>query len=236
MAEPVLAAFAFTAGLLSFVNPCGIAMLPAYISYFLGREEEGSSGVGNPGDDLTESASRAVGKGLYTGGVTSLGFVVVFVSVGGAIGVVGGAVIGNSLPYIVIGLGAVLIALGLAMFMGWNLYVRLPVFSPKGRGFVSFFLFGIAYALASLSCTMAIFLLVVVGALAQGGPAGAAIIFLIYALGLGVFMIFVSVLSALSKDVLVSRVRSLSRYVPKVSAAVLVVAGVYLIAYWLQFV
>ena len=31
--------FAFTAGLVATINPCGFAMLPAYLSYFLGTEE-----------------------------------------------------------------------------------------------------------------------------------------------------------------------------------------------------
>jgi len=36
-------AFAFGAGMVATVNPCGFAMLPAYLSFFLGIEDERAS-------------------------------------------------------------------------------------------------------------------------------------------------------------------------------------------------
>ncbi len=65
--------FAFTAGLLSTVNPCGFAMLPAYLSFFMGLEDE-------------DAPRRVVvGRALKIGLIMSAGFVAVFTVIGGAI-------------------------------------------------------------------------------------------------------------------------------------------------------
>ena len=57
-------ALAFTAGMVATVNPCGFAMLPAYLSYFLGIEGT---------DD--GPAEAGVLRALVVGAVVSLGFV-----------------------------------------------------------------------------------------------------------------------------------------------------------------
>jgi cytochrome c biogenesis protein CcdA len=64
-------ALAFTAGLVATVNPCGFAMLPAYLALFLGLE----------GDDPA-TGPRAVGRALRVGLVVSTGFVAVFAVAG----------------------------------------------------------------------------------------------------------------------------------------------------------
>ena len=59
-------ALAFGAGMVATVNPCGFAMLPAYLSYFMGIQEEG------------RSRAAVLRSALMVGGVVSLGFLVVF--------------------------------------------------------------------------------------------------------------------------------------------------------------
>ncbi|MGD9755164.1 MAG: cytochrome c biogenesis protein CcdA, partial [Acidimicrobiia bacterium] len=49
-------ALAFAAGMLATVNPCGFAMLPAYLSYFVGLEDDPSAA----GADRTVLRSVAV--------------------------------------------------------------------------------------------------------------------------------------------------------------------------------
>ena len=67
-------AFAFGTGMVATVNPCGFAMLPAYLSFFLGSEGGGSR-------DVRATVQRSVGVGLSV----SLGFLAVFGAVGLAI-------------------------------------------------------------------------------------------------------------------------------------------------------
>ena len=62
-------AFAFTAGIFATVNPCGFAMLPAYLSYFLGVEGK---------SDVDGDARSSLIRAITTGGIVSLGFLVVF--------------------------------------------------------------------------------------------------------------------------------------------------------------
>ena len=59
-------AYAFGVGMVATVNPCGFAMLPAYLSFFLGLE--------GAEDDTRASVLQA----LTIGGVVTLGFLVVF--------------------------------------------------------------------------------------------------------------------------------------------------------------
>ena len=59
-------ALAFASGMVATVNPCGFAMLPAYLGYFLGLEGQDR--------DVQASVSRSLGVGLSV----SAGFLVVF--------------------------------------------------------------------------------------------------------------------------------------------------------------
>src|SRR5581483_1767950 len=59
-------ALAFTTGMVATVNPCGFAMLPAYLSFFLGIEDERAS----------------IGRALVVGATVTAGFAVTFAVVG----------------------------------------------------------------------------------------------------------------------------------------------------------
>ncbi|MGH2625474.1 MAG: cytochrome c biogenesis CcdA family protein, partial [Anaerolineales bacterium] len=62
-------AFAFTAGLFAPLNPCGWAMLPSFVSYYLGTREEGGRDV--------PYVTRAL-EGLSLGSRLTVGFLTVF--------------------------------------------------------------------------------------------------------------------------------------------------------------
>ena len=66
-------ALAFTAGLVATVNPCRFAMLPAYLSWYLGAE-------GDPGQPT--GLARRLGRSLLVGAMVSAGFLVVFGATG----------------------------------------------------------------------------------------------------------------------------------------------------------
>ena len=60
-------ALAFAAGMVATVNPCGFAMLPAYLSYFMGLD-----------NDAPRSRAAAVASAFHVGSIVSLGFLLVF--------------------------------------------------------------------------------------------------------------------------------------------------------------
>ena len=115
-------AFAFTAGIVATINPCGFAMLPAYISYFLGIEATSSP-------SLASSITRA----LVTGSVVSAGFLFVF-GIAGLLVSLGFTAIRGIVPWIAIGVGVTLIILGCLVSSGRRIDIALPKFSGGTDG------------------------------------------------------------------------------------------------------
>lgn len=215
-------AFAFAAGLVATLNPCGFAMLPAYLSYFMGAEE-----------DTPVSGSATVARGLTTGAVVSAGFLVVF-GVAGTLVTVGFRSVIDYVPWVALVIGIALAALGAAMlFLGFELNVTLPHLERGGtsRRYRSMFLFGISYAVASLSCALPVFLAVV--GVAQATPTFLAglVTFIVYGLGMSMLLVVLTLALALTKT-LVHHMRSVLPYISRASGAVLLISGVYITFYW----
>lgn len=213
---------AFTAGLVATVNPCGFAMLPAYLSYFLGLEDDPA--VGRP---------AAVGRALTIGAAVSAGLLLVFVVVGVVITLGFRSVIG-AIPWAALVVGVGIAVLGIAMVAGFKPTVRLsvPQHGANGRGYGSVFLFGGSYAVASLSCTLPVFLIVVTRAATAASFASGIAAFLAYGLGMSLLLMVVTVALGLGKRSLLTRLRRSGRYLDRVAGAVLVVAGGYVVWYW----
>ena len=148
---------AFGAGMVAAVNPCGFAMLPAYLSLYLGTEESGFA--------ERSAMSRAL-RALAVGCVVSSGFVLLFVMAGAVISAGGTALIGV-MPVLGVLVGEALVVLGVWMLLAGRapyavvlgrLATRLG--DPRKVGVRGFFLFGLAYGAASLGCTLPAFLAV----------------------------------------------------------------------------
>jgi cytochrome c biogenesis protein CcdA len=211
---------AFGAGMIAVVNPCGFAMLPAYLSYFLGLDD--------PSRDQRSAVLRAVATGL----VVSAGFVVVFGIIGLAIELFSLS-IGEQLPYVTMVIGVALAGLGVAMLFGFEPTVALPKLD-KGTGsrqLGSMFVFGISYAIASLSCTIPVFLVAVTGVFTTGSTAEGLAVFLAYAAGMAIVLISLTVTLALARRSLVNRLRSALPKIHRISGVLLVVAGAFLAYY-----
>jgi cytochrome c biogenesis protein CcdA len=220
--------FALAAGMVASVNPCGFLLLPTYISYHLGAEEEGMHEV---------SAPRRVIRALSLGGAATLGFVFVAAVVGGIISA-GGQWLVQVFPYAGIVIGVGMIALGLwLIFSGRKLSVlaasRLTI-TPE-RNLRNVFMFGVVYSIGSLSCTLPIFLVVVGSALGTQGLLASIGQFISYALGMGIVLTTVTVGSVLFRGSVVNWMRGLIPYIDRASAMFMVGAGGYLIYYWLFF-
>jgi len=216
-----LFSFALVAGAFATVNPCGFVMLPALVAVQLQR-------TGAPDVGRRELVSRGVGFGLRA----TVGFLVVFGLIG-AVVTIGARSLVRVFPYGGLAIGAILLAIGL-----WSLVGRrplpLPGLGPRpfGRAPSGAIAFGAAYAVASLSCTLPIFLAVVGGTLFAEGIAAAVVPFVGYAVGMGGVLLAVTLATALSAGALVRTLRSTMPYIERVGALLLTGIGAYLVAYW----
>ncbi len=214
-------ALAFTAGLVATVNPCGFAMLPAYLSYFTGAADD------------AVSRPVALARGLWVGLVVSAGFVVVF-GVSGLLLTLGLQSLVDVLPWLALLVGAGVLVLGVAMVRGFYLNVRIPGMraGKKQRTNRSMFLFGISYAIASLSCTLPVFLSLIPANLSQESLLGGTLTFLVYGLGMSTVLIFITLMMAMGRDSIVRRMRQSGKYINTVSGIILIAAGLFIIWYW----
>lgn len=215
---------ALGAGLLAGVNPCGFALLPAYVALLLNAD--GSAGRG-------EAVLRALG---ITVAMTA-GFAGVFALFGLAIAPVASSV-QRLVPWFTTMLGIVLALMGVWMLSGRSLTVprvslrrsRASQPAPLARTFTSMAGFGASYALASLSCTIAPFLAVVVAGFRSDVLDG-MVLFLAYAAGMGLVVGTLAIATALASHRVVTGLRHAGRWTPRIAGALLAVAGSY-VAYY----
>ncbi len=218
---------AFGAGLLATVNPCGFALLPGFLSFYLGAEETERATAGP-----VVRARQGFAVGLVLSGAFSGVFVVVGLVVTAGLRSVLGA-----LPWVAFGVGLLLIALGGVMLAGRRVSllsaVRLQPDLERRTGYSRVAAFGVAYALASLSCTLAIFLVVVGQALTVSGVVETLAVFGAYAAGSASVLLALSISAALAKGTLARALRRLTPVVNRLAGGLLLASGIYLVAYWL---
>ena len=181
---------AFSAGMVATLNPCGFAMLPAYLSYFMVLS-----------GDRDRSTASALRSALVVGGVVSAGFLLVF-GIAGIVITAGFRTVIDWIPWLALGIGVAVVILGVAMLRGYEMTLGLPKAkrAGKGRGLGSVFGFGVSYAVASLSCTLPVFLTVVATQLTQRSFAGGMVIFLAYGLGMSIVLLGMTVVMALGSN------------------------------------
>jgi cytochrome c-type biogenesis protein len=203
--------FALAAGLVAAVNPCGFALLPAYLGLVVGS-----------------SVSRA----LAATAIMSGGFVTVFAVVGVVLSEVAASV-ARYLPWITIVVGLALLALG-----GWLVSGReLPTLARPGLGGAptqrlgSMFGYGVAYALASLSCTIAPFLAVTASTFRGGALLDGLAVYAAYALGMTLVVGALATAAALASTSLSTRLRRTAPYVSRAGGALLLLVGIYVTYY-----
>jgi cytochrome c-type biogenesis protein len=217
---------AFGAGMLATVNPCGFAMLPAFIAYYFG-DDDGSEPRAVP-------VLHRLGQGLSVGVALSLGFAGTF-SVAGLLVAFGLRSLVGAVPWAAVVIGALLVVLGLAMLTGRQVYLRIGknVRPGTGRGYGRMVWFGAAYAIASLSCTLAVLLAVIAQATATANPLRLLGVFAGYGLGAATVLIALSITIALAKATVTRAIRKLLPIATRLGALLLVLSGSYLISYWL---
>lgn len=234
-------ALAFIAGTVATVNPCGFALLPAYLGYFLGLDDEGGDNdrlatTGAGGAIRTSTAANPVLRALSVSAAVTLGFVAVF----GIMGIIWSSVsgwLGGRLPYFTMAIGAVLVGLGIAMLRGFEPVINLPKLqlSERRRELSSMFLYGVSYAIASLSCTIGVFLAVTSTTLADSSFGQGVATFVAYGLGMGATLAVLTIAVALAKQGIVGRFRRLLPHIHTISGVLLIAAGAFVTYYaWVE--
>ena len=213
-----LLGLAFGAGLVAALNPCGFALLPAYLTLVVRAERAG--------------ALTAAGRALAATVAMTLGFLAVFGSFG-LLTVTVAATVERYLPYVTIVIGISLVALGIWLSFGRDLAVLTPRSLVAGRGRAptarlgSMFGYGVGYAVASLSCTIGPFL-AVTGATFRGGPLlDGLMIYLAYAAGFGLLVGVLAIAVAFASSALIDRMRRILPYINRISGALLIAVGLY---------
>jgi cytochrome c-type biogenesis protein len=211
---------ALAAGMLAAVNPCGFALLPAYLAFLI-------SGDTPPG------RVAAVRRALTATVAMTAGFAAVFAVFGLAIAPAAGQ-IQRHLPWVTIGIGLVLVGLGGWLLAGRSLPgLRLGAATGPAlsRTVMSMATFGAAYAVASLSCTIGPFLTLVVTSFRAGSGVDGVGLFLAYAAGMGLTVAAAALAVALAQGGVIGRLRRAAPLISRLGGLLLVVAGGY-VAYY----
>jgi cytochrome c biogenesis protein CcdA len=212
-----LVGLAFAAGLVAALNPCGFAMLPAYLALVV-------RGSGDGG------AATAVGRAVAATAAMTLGFLTVFGTFG-LLTVSLASTVQKYMPYVTVVIGVVLVALGVWLLSGRELSLALPrpgsAATMPTSSLGSMFGYGVGYAIASLSCTVGPFL-AVTGAGVGGTSVLARVwVYLAYGAGFALIVGALAVAVALAGSALVERMRRILPHVNRIGGAVLVVVGLY---------
>lgn len=219
--------YAFLLGVVAAFNPCGFALLPAYLGLYLNEEQIGKS--------LVARTRRSLAVSVVVAGA----FTVLF-GVTGALFSLASSLIVGLLPWVGLGVGVLLIIAGGVSLGGKTLGLDTAqeVASKVGRdasssGTRGYAAFGLAYGLASLGCALPLFLALVGTAVASGGRLSAIVAFALYGAGmattLGVLTLFAGILSF----GILARVRAVGRVVSVLGAVLLLLSGAYVVYYWL---
>ncbi len=221
-------AYPFSLGLVAAFNPCGFALLPAYLGYFIGVEQSG---------EQPTSGAKALGAMLRAMAVAltlTAGFVVVFGTFGALFETVlsQGTVL-DRIGYVTIAIGVIMALLGVWLLIGRAINLRLPKMNrgTGSRSLGSVLMFGVSYAVVSLSCTIGLFIAAVAASFSTDGVANGTANFIAYGVGMGAVITFLTLALALARTSVVGAMRRMFRWINPISGLVLIASGVYVANY-----
>ena len=214
-------AYSFLLGVLAAVNPCGFVLLPTYLVYYLGAEAQAGG-----------SRAASVARALKVGTAVSAGFVSLFLVVGMVTRLFTDAIRQNA-KYVSLVIGIVLVGMGIRMLTGWKPRIITPDIETKRDNTVrSMFTFGVAYAVASIGCTIGFLVSVILGSVGRNGYASGVVSVVLYGLGMGLLVTSLTVAIALAKNGFVRFLRRGLRWFDTASAVLVTLTGLYLSWYW----
>ncbi len=218
-------ALAFGAGVVSFLSPCVLPLIPAYISFITGVAPGELPGrPGHLSDVLVPSLMFVAG------------FTVVFVALGASASALGSLVRAYRQPLTVLS-GVVIFALGFFMLgivkVPW-LYgeARFDLAKARRFGSAAALVMGMAFAFGWTPCVGPILASILLVAASQGGVARGALLLMMYSLGLGLPFIAVGLLFGRLKGAL-GWLNRHARTVNVAAGVLLMAMGVVIAAGWL---
>ncbi|MBS7006771.1 cytochrome c biogenesis CcdA family protein [Anaerostipes sp.] len=170
----------FLEGIITFISPCLLPMLPIYISYFAG-----------------ETTDRPKHKALSNAITFVAGFTFVFVLLGAFAGTLGGLL--NSHKTIVnIVTGLIVIVFGLNFIGVFNIGLlnrtKRSQMEVKKHSLISSFIFGIVFSIGWTPCVGAFLGSALMMASQQGSAAKGILMLFLYSMGLGIPFIISAVI------------------------------------------
>jgi cytochrome c biogenesis protein CcdA len=218
-----LVGLAFAAGLVAALNPCGFAMLPAYLLLVVRGQPSGE-----------RRGLAALGRAVAATVGMALGFLTVF-GLFGVLTISAATTVQRYLPYGTVVIGIVLVALGVWLLSGRELTALTPrPFGPRWAPSArvgSMYGYGVSYAIASLSCTIGPFLAVTAAGFRGGSVVTGVSIYLAYVAGLTLVVGVLAIAAATTSSALTDRLRRVLPFVNRISGALLVLVGLY-VAYY----
>lgn len=212
-------AYSFLLGVLAAVNPCGFALLPAYLASFLGLDRD---------TDGRAPMQRA----LVVSASVSAGFLLVFLGVG-IVSRFFTQWIERQAMYAGLVIGVLLTAFGVALFAGWKPPIAVPAIEGgRGRSTAAMFIFGIAYAVASIGCTIGLFTTVILGSITRDGFVSGVVSVVLYGLGMALLVSALTVTLAAARQGFLRALRRGLPYVERIGAVLVVSTGLYVTWYW----
>ncbi len=211
---------AFVAGTVAAFNPCGFALLPGYLAYYLGSSE-GSAGPGR----IAVVASSVVA-----------GFSLVFLIIGAIVVSVSSTLLAWA-PWAGIVVGALLIPMGITLVRGHKLSIPMLGGSRNvsGDSPAAMFGYGVMYAMVSLACTIPAFLVTVSTSFNRTGFISGIAVFGAYSAGMAAVLITLTIVVALAREQMLARMRRVLPLVERISGWLVIVAGIYSMYYgWFQ--
>ena len=203
----------FLEGIASFISPCLLPMVPIYISYFIGEDENNNK--------------KAI--------LNSVGFVLGFTTVFLILSIFAsqlGAILSTNIRYIKIFFGIVIILFGLNYMGLLNIKFlnksKVKSMNTKNFNFLKAMLFGILFSVSWTPCigtflSSALLLIAREQDLLKG-----VILMLLYSIGLGIPFIISAILIEKLKNVF-NFIKKHYDVIKKVSGVILICAGVYMI-------
>ncbi|MDX1877895.1 cytochrome c biogenesis CcdA family protein [Mycolicibacterium sp. 141076] len=211
---------AFVAGVVAALNPCGFAMLPGYLALVT------QGGRTGPAPALIRAVTATI--------VMALGFATVFAAFG-VLAVSVADLVQRYLPVATLLIGVVLVIVGVGQVLGRPLLsLRLAGAAAAGAPDArlgSMFGYGIAYALVSVSCTIAPFLAVTGIGLRDKNIGASAGYLGAYVAGFAALVGVLAVTAAVSGSAVADRLRGWTRWAPMIGGVLLVISGLY-VAYY----
>jgi len=206
----------YVAGLLSFLTPCVLPLVPIYFFYITGLSAK-------------EIQNRALsGKEKFKIFLNSLlfiaGFGIVFVLLGAAAANLIGNIFANKWVNIIAGIIIIIFGLNVGGFIKFKFlqYEKRANFQNAGS-----FLLGVSFALGWTPCIGPIFGTIV--GMAATEPAKSVIMMILYTLGLATPFILMALFTVASLK-LIEKLKKYMGIIEKISGILLILVGIYILS------